>query len=140
MKVKDAMSKQVECVLARSTLAEAARKMQERDVGFLPVTEDGRTVGLVTDRDLTLRGVAAGKDPTTASVAELLTPDIVWCEQDDDLEDAARLMRERGVRRLLVHGGEHELAGVISLGDLCRHDGRAAQGVLSSLAEAPPTL
>jgi len=136
MKVEDIMSKQVECVLPRSSLTEAASKMKDQDVGCLAVTDDGTPVGLVTDRDIALRGVANGKGPNDATVADVLTQGVIWCRQDDDLETAAHRMEERGVRRLLVQDDDGQLAGVLSLGDVAHRDESTAGRVLGRIFEA----
>lgn len=132
MIVKDLMSARVTSVPAQASLLDAARRMKEEDVGCLPVT-DGRTlVGLVTDRDIAVRGVAAGRHPARTTVAQVFTRGAITCRFDDDVDVAVQLMRERGVRRLLVSDEGQRLAGIVSLGDLARYDGRKAAAVLGA--------
>src|SRR5215510_9128583 len=102
MKVKDVMTRGAECVGPDDTLQEAARKMKNLDVGPLPVCDNDRLVGMVTDRDIAVRAVAEGQDPRTARVKDILTPDVIYCFEDQDVQDAAGLMKENQVRRLVV--------------------------------------
>src|SRR5215510_1166963 len=102
MKVKDVMTRGAECVGPDATLQEAARKMKGLDVGPLPVCDHDRLVGMLTDRDITVRAVAEGKDPRSARVRDAMTEGISYCFEDDDVDDAAKLMREKQVRRLVV--------------------------------------
>jgi len=118
MKVKDVMTRGVEVVRPGTTLEEASRRMRDLDVGPMPVGEGSRIVGMLTDRDIVIRGVAQGLDPKTATVDEAMTPDVLWCGADDDVKDAARTMKDRQVRRLLVKDKDGRLCGILSLGDL----------------------
>jgi CBS domain-containing protein len=123
MQVKDAMTRGVECVSPDATLQEAARKMREMDVGPLPVCDSDRLAGMVTDRDITVRAVADGRDPRTTRVRDVMTEGIDSCFEDDDVADAARLMREKQVRRLVVLNRDKRLVGIVSLGDLAVESG-----------------
>ena len=138
MKVKQIMSRQVECVMRDSTLEEAARKMKELDVGALPVVDRGKPAGVVTDRDLVLCGIAEGKDPAKTSVAEVMSQDIHWCDAEDELEEAGSVMSDKGVRRVLVRNGERKLAGILSLGDIAANEPtrRIAGRVLAKVSGA----
>lgn len=110
------------CWLATSAIT-AASIMQQRDVGFLPVTMDAFTpklVGVVTDRDLCLRAVGAGRDPASIWMSECMTKDPIRCTLEDDVRHALQLMRENQVRRLPVVNTANEIAGVLSFGDLFR--------------------
>src|ERR671937_1268828 len=101
MQVKEVMTHGVECIRPEATLQEAATKMKELDVGPLPVCgDDDRLVGMLTDRDITIRAVAEGQDPKTARVQDVMTPDITYCFEDQDVKEAARLMEEKQIRRL----------------------------------------
>ncbi len=122
MKVREVMTEQVECVLRDGTLQDAALKMKALGVGALPVVHKGEAVGVVTDRDLVLRGVAEGKDPATTKVRDVMADAPLWCEADDPLASAARVMTEHGVRRVLVRNGNEKLAGIVSLGDMAGHE------------------
>jgi CBS domain-containing protein len=118
MRVKDIMTHNVEAAAPGDTLEQAARKMQELDVGPLPVCEGKRVVGMLTDRDITVRATAAGCDPTTTLVCDAMSQDVVCCYEDQDVREAAGLMKEKQIRRLLVMNRANELVGIVSLGDL----------------------
>jgi CBS domain-containing protein len=119
MQVKDVMTSGVECISPNTTLREAAQKMKELDVGPLPICgEDDRLAGMITDRDITVRAVAAGLDPSTAQVRDVMTPNIIYCYEDQDISDAAHMMEQNQIRRLLVLNREKRLLGILSLGDL----------------------
>jgi CBS domain-containing protein len=118
MKLSDLMTSSVVSVTADTTLQEAAEKMRAEDVGVLPVCEGDRLVGIITDRDLTVRGLADGRDPASSTVRETMTTDLVTCYGDEDAAEAERVMQERRVRRIAVLDREQRLIGVVSLGDL----------------------
>jgi CBS domain-containing protein len=119
MNVKDVMTRGVKCTHPSTTLQEAARMMRDLDVGPLPVCGDNeRLVGLLTDRDIAVRAVADGQDPRTTTVRDVMTPDIVYCFEDQDVSEAARLMKEHQIRRLVVLNRDKRLVGIVSLGDL----------------------
>ena len=124
MQVKEVMTRGAECISPDATLQEAARKMKDLDVGPLPVCGDNdRLVGMLTDRDITVRAVAEGKDPRTTKVRDAMTEGVTYCFEDDDVAEAARLMREKQVRRLVVLNRDKRLAGIVSLGDLAVQTG-----------------
>ena len=119
MKLKQIMTPDVVVVGPNDTLQIAARKMQERDIGFLPVCDGQRLIGTLSDRDITVRAVASGHDPKVAQVREFVTPQTVWCFDDEEVDQAARKMQDNQVRRLMVlHRDDKSLVGVVSLGDL----------------------
>src|SRR3954464_6978937 len=118
MLVKEIMTHNVEAVSPGDTLEQAARKMEELDIGPLPVCEGHRVVGMLTDRDITVRATAAGCDPKTTLVCDAMSQDVVCCHEDQDVQEAARLMKEKQIRRLLVMNAANELVGIVSLGDL----------------------
>ena len=118
MQLRDVMTKDVEAISADATLEEAARKMKELDVGPLPVVDDGTVIGVITDRDITVRATAHGSDPKTSRVRDAMTSDVVSCFEDEGVEAAARVMSEKQIRRLLVLTREKKLVGIVSLGDL----------------------
>src|SRR5437868_10822505 len=102
MLIKDIMTRHVECVSPENTVQDAARKMRDLDVGPLPVCDNDRLAGMLTDRDITVRAVAEGRDPKTAKVRDTMSEGIDYCFEDDDVAEAARHMREKQVRRLVV--------------------------------------
>ncbi|HEY5984326.1 MAG TPA: CBS domain-containing protein [Anaerolineales bacterium] len=118
-KLRDIMTPNVVVIAPEDSLQMAARKMQERDIGFLPVCDGMRLIGTLSDRDITVRAVAAGRDPKSTQVREFATPRKIWCFDDQDIDEAARVMQNEQVRRLMVlNRDEKRLVGVVSLGDL----------------------
>ena len=119
MQVKDIMTSGVECVSPNTTLREAAQRMKELDIGPLPICgEDDRLEGMITDRDIAIRGVAAGLDPSTAEVRDIMTPNVIYCFEDQEISDAAHMMEQNQIRRLVVLNRDKRLVGILSLGDL----------------------
>lgn len=123
MKLKEFVNSRVEMVEPSATLQRAAKKMSELNVGSLPVCDNGQLVGMITDRDITIRAVARGSDPAVATVSEVMTPDVLWCFEDEDVEEAARTMRDHQVRRIMVLNEAKELVGITSLGELATATG-----------------
>ena len=140
MKVQELMTKEVEVVHPDDTLMEAARKMRVRDIGFLPVCDGDRLVGTVTDRDLVVRSVADGIDPKTSLGRDLVTFPVVYCFDDDSVEDAAKLMEQHQIRRIVVVSRKDKrLVGVVSLGDIATNGTKQTSAdVLQSVSE--PTV
>jgi CBS domain-containing protein len=137
MQLKDVMTRQVEVISPDASLEEAARKMDELNVGPLPVCEGGRLVGLVTDRDITVRATAAGKSPRSTTVREAMTTDVLYCFDDQDVREAARLMETQQIRRVPVLDHSHRLVGIVSLGDVATEarDDRLSGEVLERVSE-----
>src|SRR5436305_9272932 len=121
MKVSEIMTREVQHVRPDESAMAAAVKMRDLDVGSLPVYDGTRLHGMVSDRDLAIRLVAENRDPQTTPVTDIMSPDVISCREDDDVEDAARLMQRRLVRRLIVTDHRGSLTGIISLGDLATH-------------------
>ena len=129
IKLKEIMTPNVVVVSPNDTLQTAARKMRERDIGFLPVCDGQRLIGTLSDRDIAVRAVAGGHDPKAAQVREFATPQAIWCFEDEDLSEAAQKMQEKQVRRLMVLQREDKrLVGVISLGDLAANGTQKISG------------
>jgi CBS domain-containing protein len=119
MQVRFIMTLTIESVSPDTSLQEAAQRMKERDVGPLPVcTDDGRLVGMITDRDIAVRATAEGLDPSLTLVRDVMSDDPVYCFEDQDVDEAARLMEENRIRRLAVLDSDRRLVGIVSLGDL----------------------
>ena len=119
MRVREVMTPGVECVKPDDSIARAAQRMRELDVGVLPVCGDNdRLAGMVTDRDITVRATAEARDPSATCVKDVMTPDVVYCFDDQLVADAARLMEEKKVRRLVVLNHNKRLVGIVSIGDL----------------------
>ena len=124
MKVKDIMSTDVDTVAPESTLRDAAERMNALDVGVLPVCANDRLVGVVTDRDITVRATAEGLDPFATQVVDIMSKDdLITCFEDQDVEEAARIMSDKQVRRLPVLSHDRRLVGIVSLGDLALDTG-----------------
>lgn len=121
MLVREVMSRDVKMTQPHSTLREAAELMKVFDVGPLPVCDNDRLVGIITDRDITVRSIAEGQDCWEGKVRDAMSTDIAYCFDDDDIAIAARQMQEKQVRRLLVLDRAKRLVGIVSLGDLSVH-------------------
>ena len=124
MLIREVMTSPVEVIHPDATLQAAAQKMMELDAGALPVCDGDRLVGMVTDRDITVRATAKGCDPKTTPVREVMTAAIVYCFDDRDVSEAARLMENHQIRRLPVVNRNKRLVGILSLGDLAVRDTR----------------
>ena len=137
MKLEEIMTKEVECVHPQDSLKEAARKMRVRDIGFLPVCDDDRLIGVVTDRDIVLRATAEGINPNTSIGRDLMNSPIVYCFDDQDVQEAAKLMEEHQIRRVAVVSRKNKrLVGVVSLGDIATNDTKKISAeVLQSVSE-----
>jgi len=118
MKIREIMTRQVETVSPDTPLKEAARMMRDTDIGFLPVGENDRLVGTLTDRDIAVRAVADGKDPNSAKVRDAMSPGTEYVFEDQDSAEAATIMSEKQVRRLPVMNRDKRLVGVVAIGDL----------------------
>jgi CBS domain-containing protein len=118
MKVSEVMTRAVDVISPDSTLDEAAERMRRLDIGPLPVCDGDRLVGMITDRDITVRGTAESRDPVTTRVSEIMTPEVVFTYDDEDVKEAAKLMQDHQLRRLVVLSREKKLVGIVSLGDL----------------------
>jgi CBS domain-containing protein len=140
MKVRDIMTREVQLAEPHMTLREAAELMKTRDVGFLPVCDGERLVGMVTDRDITVRAVADAKDQWEQRIRDVMSQKVFYCFEDDDVSEAARLMQERQVRRLVVLNRDKRLMGVVSLGDVAvqTRDDRLKGETLEAVSE--PTV
>ena len=139
MNVSEVMTVQVATATPGSTIADVARMMADVESGAVPVTDGGKVVGLITDRDIVLRVVAENM-PLTTSVAEVMTPDVETCREDDNVADAAAKMGSKQIRRLVVLGESGRLAGILSLGDIALEYGAKAVGrTLEEISENTPT-
>ncbi|MFG3604088.1 CBS domain-containing protein [Micromonospora chersina] len=137
-RVSDVMTKQVVYLPAETPLDEAARVMKESDIGDVVVTDGATLAGMLTDRDIVVRAVAERADPTSTTIGSIITREVVMIEQHCTASEAAALMRERNIRRVLVCDNERKLVGIVSLGDLAMQlDPNSA---LSDISEAAPNL
>ena len=130
MKVKDAMHEGCEWVSPDTKVTEIAKRMRRSDIGAVPVGENDKLIGMVTDRDICCKGVANGHDVETLTARDVMTVGIAFCRDSDDVEDAAELMERRRIRRLPVIDKNKRMIGMLSLGDVsvdgdAREAGRA---------------
>jgi len=135
--VSEIMSTDVQIIEPQETLRHAAELMQTLDVGSLPVCDGDRLLGMLTDRDITVRGIAEGLNPDEACVSDVMSPCVEYCTVDQDTEEVLRLMGDKQVRRLPVVDGDKALVGIVSLGDLAlRQPGHVDQTV-REISEPP---
>jgi CBS domain-containing protein len=138
--ISEVMTAGVEYVGPDDSVQEAARKMKRLDIGPLPVCQNENVVGMVTDRDITVRAVAEGRDPKATKVRDVMSGELICCYDDQEAEVAARLMQSQQIRRILVLNRDKRLVGIVSLADLAvqalNHD-RAGE-VLQEVSETGP--
>jgi CBS domain-containing protein len=135
MKVSEVMTRDVQTIRPDDPVQQAASFMLSADAGSIPVTDGERLIGMITDRDIAVRGIAKGYGPDTP-VRELMTDDVICVREDDNVEDIASKMSEARVRRLPVIDSNERLCGIISLGDLSRQtDGGTANEALEGVSE-----
>ncbi len=118
MNVRDVMTTDVTCISPDATLQEAAQKMRSLDVGSLPICDNDRLAGMITDRDITIRAIADGCDPTQTPVRQAMSKGVAYCFEDDDLQQVEQIMKDKQIRRLPVLNRSKRLVGIVSLGDL----------------------
>jgi len=118
MRVKDIMTPNVKYINPELSLKEAAEQMKSLDIGALPVAENDRLVGMITDRDITVRAVADGLNPTENKVRQFMTEGIEYCRESQPVEEAVEIMRDKKIRRLVVLNDKKRLVGFCSLGDI----------------------
>lgn len=137
MQIKEIMTRDPVVARPDATLCEAARMMRELDSGVLPIGEDDRLLGILTDRDITIRATAEGKDPNATAVRDVMSSEVVSCYEDDDERDAAAKMEKHQLRRLMVLDRDQQLVGIVSLGDLAVYttDDRLAGEVTEAVSE-----
>jgi CBS domain-containing protein len=136
MRVSEAMTRDVYIANPEETIQQAARAMAGIDVGALPVGDDDRLVGMITDRDIAIRGIAEGRGPD-AKVGEIMTKDVKYCFDDQDVEDVTLNMGDIQVRRLPVLNRDKRLVGILSLGDVAITAGNGAAGEALSMISRP---
>jgi CBS domain-containing protein len=136
MKVSDVMTRQVELTSPEATIRDAARRMAEIDGGVMPVSENDRLVGMITDRDIAIRAVAQGKGPD-AKVREVMTQEVKYCYEDDDVDNVVKNMAEIKVHRLPVMSRDKRLVGIVSFGDVALY-GDSGQTDAAAAAVSEP--
>ena len=128
MKVKDVMHRGVTWVEPVTSIREIAQMMRDADIGSVPVGENDRLVGIVTDRDIICRGIADGADFSVLSARDVMSKPIIYCRADDELEHAIRIMEKNRIRRLPVIDKDKRLAGMLALGDISEIGGQEMAG------------
>jgi CBS domain-containing protein len=140
--IRDIMTREVEAAQPDMTIQDAAQMMKTRDIGSLPVCEGRKVVGMVTDRDITIRGVADGRPPSSTRVEEVMSRQVISVKEDARLGEAERLMHDRQLRRLPVVNGEGDLVGYLALAKVAREEsseqaGKVIKGVSEKSKPAP---
>lgn len=137
MLLKELMTNGVATIDPTASLNEAARRMKEADIGLLAIADDSNVVGVVTDRDIVIHGLAEHKDPATTQVAQVMSEQALSMSETTPVEEAVHAMEAQQVRRILVVNDDHQLSGVISIGDLAKHAGTHMAGeVVQKVADA----
>jgi CBS domain-containing protein len=135
MQVQEIMSHDVELIDPGSTVRDAACKMRAEDIGALPVGENDRLIGMITDRDIAIRCVADDRQPSKCMVREAMSKKVCYCFEDDDLDEAAQLMADHQVRRLPVLNQNKRLVGMISLADISRCEPQIVKQALEGISQ-----
>ena len=136
MKGKDAMHKGAEWVESATPVSKVAKLMQQLDVGAIPIGENDRLVGMLTDRDIACRGVAGSKDFSTLKARDIMSEGIVYCSEAEDLADALRIMEQKKIRRLPVLNENKRMVGMLSLGDISHAASRELAGEVVAAVSA----
>jgi CBS domain-containing protein len=118
MKISEIMTSTVRSLQPESSVQEAAQLMKDYEIGALPICDNGRIVGIVTDRDITIRGVAAGLDAGKTPIRRVMSTNVAYCFDNDDVDDVVRIMEAQQVRRLPILNASLQLAGIVTLGDV----------------------
>ena len=118
MKVKEIMTKEFEMIESSESIVHAAKKMKSLNVGVLPIKEGNKIIGVITDRDMVVRALAEDKNVSDVTVKDIMSSEIARCSLEDSIEDAANIMKEKQVRRLIVLNDENIPVGIVSLGDI----------------------
>jgi CBS domain-containing protein len=133
--IAEIMSTNVRTIQPQESLRRAAQCMQELDVGALPVCDGERLLGMLTDRDITVRGIADGLNPDQACVSDIMSPEVETCTAEQDADDAKRLMGAKQLRRLPVVDKDRRLVGIVSLGDLATRESGHIDKALREISE-----
>ncbi|HEY9548956.1 MAG TPA: CBS domain-containing protein [Kiloniellaceae bacterium] len=136
MKVKQAMHAGVDWCAPDTPLSDIARIMRDSDVGAVPIGENDKLIGMVTDRDIVCRGFADGRDPTSMTARDVMTSGIVYCTENQSIEDAIHMMEEKQIRRMTVINGKKRMTGMLSLGDLAHSTKPELTGELAQSVSA----
>jgi len=135
MRISEIMTRDPELIDPNSSIRDAARRMKNEDIGALPIGENDRLIGMVTDRDIAIRAVAEDRDSTSTTVRDVMSEKIYYCFEDDDIEDAARCMAENQVRRLPILNRDKRLTGIVSLADIAQTGEECEKTALEGVSE-----
>ena len=136
MKVKDAMHKGCEWVAPETPVPQIAKKMRDLDVGAVPIGENDRLIGMVTDRDIACRAVANSKDCGKLTARDVMTKGVIFCRETEELDDAIRIMEQKQVRRLPVLNDKKRMVGILSLGDVSHAASHELAGEVTAAVSA----
>lgn len=136
MKVKDMMHKGATFVAPNAKLQAIAKKMRDLDIGAMPVCEVGKTIGMITDRDIAIRALANGKDIAATEARDIMSRNVVCCRDSEEAEDALRIMETKKIRRLPVMNDDGKLVGMVSLGDISHALSREVTGKVTKAVSA----
>lgn len=138
-KIRDVMTSPVEKLTPEATVKDAAVRMREQDIGTVAICEAGdRPIGIATDRDIAIRCVAVGLDPSKTRISEVMSRVVSTCKEDDSLKDAEKIMEERQIRRLLVVDGSGALRGIVALSDIVGEDTSMTGRIVEKVTQPSP--
>jgi CBS domain-containing protein len=135
MRISEIMTRDPELIDPTASIRDAAQRMKNEDIGALPVGENDRLIGMVTDRDIALRAVADGRDPSSTTVRDVMSEKIFYCFEDDDVEAAARCMADNQVRRLPILNRDKRLTGIVALADIAQTGEECEKTALEGVSE-----
>ena len=135
MRISEIMTRDPELIDPNTSIREAARLMKNEDIGAIPVGENDRLIGMVTDRDIAVRAVAEDRSPSSTSVRDVLSEKVFYCFEDDDVEAAAKCMAENQVRRLPILNRDKRLTGIVSLADIAKTHEECEKTALEGVSE-----
>lgn len=135
MRISEIMTREPELIDPNSSIRDAAMRMKNEDIGALPIGENDRLIGMVTDRDIAIRAVAEDRNPSSTTVRDVMSEKIYYCFEDDDVEDAARCMAENQVRRLPILNRDKRLTGIVSLADIAQTGEECEKTALEGVSE-----
>ena len=135
MRVSEAMTREVRVATPGQSIRDVAKIMAEIDAGAMPVGENDRLVGMITDRDIAIRAVALGKGPDTPVRYVMSTDQVLYCYEDEELDHVAKNMSEQQVRRLPVVNRDKRLVGIVSLGNIAQSEGRSASKAVKGVSK-----
>jgi len=136
MKVSEIMTTNVECVSPETAISELAEKMKSLDVGFLGVCDADRIAGTVTDRDIVVRGIAGGRDLKSIKARDIMSKEVHWSFEDEEIKDVAKKMSDKEVRRMLLLDRNKRLVGIVSIGDIAKVEEEESGRTLKDISEA----